>query len=497
MPNRNPRPLPIIDNYVDILVNIFTLLVTFLIVPTLLSVPEELYSKPVIYVAMFFLCLAASYIYQLFGTYSENAYIRFREAAFGYLRANALIGSTLFLISLLLTNESRLFWGTVIGLQFVFSTSLLLVKREITMSVLHYFRIHRYQLRKVILVGDNTDTAKQYLHQINVHPEYGLMVLGYVGDCIRSDVGCDKLGSFENLGEILDRYRPDEVVFAIDSYNKKRLIRLVNQCDDRFIKVFFLPVLYGYFKSTDQITRVGDVPLINIHATPMENRSVVVFKRFADVVGSFFLLVLSSPLLLITALVVRFSTGTPVLEKQERVGQFGRKFTLYKFNTAKKTAADPDAEKSPFAVKLGAILRATAIDELPELFNVLRGDMSLVGPRPEFPDYVDSLRAQIPSYMLKHYCKPGLTGLSQIKGFRSESSLTARLTTDIRYIEEWSIWKDLLILLATPFCAFNRAELKEPTPREEIGEAAIDEAVEELGVTGKKPSKKKQNADEE
>jgi len=461
MKNRNQKSYPVVDNYLDILVNVFTLIVSFLIVPTLISfIPVDVYTRPLLYLVMLIACLLASLIYQFFNVYAEGAYLRFRESVYSYLRANALIYSTLFLLSLLAPDVAWPFWGTLIGIQFVLSTALLLVKREITISAMHSYRIHRYQLRKTVIVGDNTETAKQYLQQINVHPEYGVMVLGYVGDCIRSDVGCDKLGSFENLGEILDRYRPDEVVFAIDSYNKKRLTRLVDQCDDRFIKVFFLPVLYGYFKSTEQLTRVGDIPLINIHLTPMENRGAMSFKRGFDVVASVLLLLLTLPITLLTAAFVFFAFGGPIWERHERVGLFGETFAMFKFHTEKTPKADGENPKITATSKIGAFLRASGIDELPQLINVLLGEMSLVGPRPDSPADLDAFRALNPSYNLKYYGKPGITGLSQIKKYRGKTALTDRLATDIYYVENWSIWEDVGILLATPFCAFSSAVCK-------------------------------------
>ena len=263
------------------------------------------------------------------------------------------------------------------------------------------------------------------------------------------------------LAEILDKYKPTDVVFAIDAYDKRHLIRLVNMCDDRCIKVYFLPVIYGFFKHPRQIEQVGAVPIINIHSTPLDNHAKALLKRTLDIVGSILLIIITSPIMLFAAIGIKITSHGPILFRQQRVGKLGKKFTMLKFRSmlvnnrsSKEWSTGVDDRKTKF----GNFLRKTSIDELPQLFNVLSGSMSLVGPRPEIPMFVEYFKEIIPLYMVKHYVKPGITGLAQIKGLRGDTSVEDRIHEDISYIENWSFALDLKILLATPFKALNRSE---------------------------------------
>ena len=193
---------------------------------------------------------------------------------------------------------------------------------------------------------------------------------------------------------------------------------------------------------------------------------------------------LTLPIMIFAAIGVFISSPGPVLFKQKRVGKMGKIFTMYKFRSMrlnrdsnKAWSHKGDSRKTKF----GAFIRSTAIDELPQLFNVLFGDMSLVGPRPEIPHFVEEFKQNIPLYMIKHYVKPGMTGLAQIKGLRGDTSVEKRIREDIEYIENWSLGLDFAILFATPFKAFNKNEIyvapveQTETPAEEGAAEAKDE----------------------
>jgi Undecaprenyl-phosphate glucose phosphotransferase len=307
----------------------------------------------------------------------------------------------------------------------------------------------------------------------------GIAVLGFVGDRMNADeLGVEKLGGFQDLGEILDRYKPSDVVFAIDAYDKRRLIKLVNMCDDRCIKVYFLPVIYGFFKTPNQIEKVGSLPIINIHQTPLDNRANAFLKRAVDIVGSLVLIILTLPIMLVAAIGVRISSPGPIFFKQKRVGKLGKVFTMYKFRSMvvndaqnEKWTTDTDNRKTKF----GNFIRKTSIDELPQLFNVLFGSMSLVGPRPEIPVFVNHFKEIIPLYMVKHYVKPGMTGLAQVKGLRGDTSVVDRIHEDIEYIENWSLLLDIQILFQTPLKAINKNEKYVGDKEKDGGEAEKEE----------------------
>ena len=239
------------------------------------------------------------------------------------------------------------------------------------------------------------------------------------------------------------------------------MMQLVGICDDRCIKVYFLPVIYGYLKSAKQIEILGSTPLINLHSTPLDIPLNAFLKRCVDVVGSILLIILTSPLMLVIAIGVKLSSRGPVLFRQVRVGRMGRQFKMLKFRSMRTHGEDTswttgiDERKTRF----GNFLRRTSLDELPQLFNVLSGKMSLVGPRPEIPRFVRHFRDEIPLYMVKHYVKPGITGLAQINGLRGNTSISDRIHADLYYIESWTPMLDLLILFKTPFKSINKSEV--------------------------------------
>ena len=191
-------------------------------------------------------------------------------------------------------------------------------------------------------------------------------------------------------------------------------------------------------------------------------RGNIILKRAFDVVGATVLLLLALPVMLFTAVGVLISLGRPVLFRQKRVGRGEKEFEMLKFRSMKEVGDGNDGWSTGVnarKTRFGNFIRRTSIDELPQLINVLRGEMSLVGPRPEQPRFVQKFKTEIPGYEKRHFVKPGITGLAQIRGLRGDTSLTDRLLEDISYIEGWSIWLDIKILLITPFRMINRKEI--------------------------------------
>ncbi len=429
--------------------------------------------------------ILSGFAYQAFYLYKPSVYFKTSSSILRILEANVTFFGTLAIIFALFAEpgiKSFLLIWTLMTL--LVSTAFLTFKRRILLVVLRVLRAKQYILRKVIIVGDNTASAKEYVRQIEKNPQCGMMVLGYVGNKISEDVGCDKLGAFTELEKILDEYKPTDVVFAIDSYDKRHLIRLVNICDDRCIKVFFLPVIYGFFKTSRQLEQIGSLPIINIHTTPLDNRANAAVKRIVDIIGSLALIILTSPLMIMAAIGTKISSPGPIFFRQQRVGKLGKPFTMLKFRSMRvndKSTVAWTTGTDPRKTRFGTFLRRTAIDELPQLFNVLLGSMSLVGPRPELPAFVEVFRKDIPLYMVKHYVKPGLTGLAQVKGLRGDTSVVDRIHEDIDYIENWSLWLDIYILLCTPFKAFNKNEKYVDTKKEQaqVAEAPASRRTEE------------------
>ena len=340
-------------------------------------------------------------------------------------------------------------------------TSLLFMisKKIVMISFLHSIRLKKRNVKHILLVTDSQEMADAYMEEILNNPHFGYSVIGYVGNL--NVIGLPHLGTTGDLDRLLKEYRPDEVVLAFDTVRKKLITKYITICNNNCAKILVVPAICGYFRSPRQVTELGNLPLIDIRSTPLDNVSNQIAKRLLDIVGSLFLIILTSPLMLFTAIGVKLSSPGPILFKQTRVGKNNREFTIYKFrsmrvNDEQQTGWSTD--KDPRKTKFGAFIRKVALDELTQFFNVLKGDMSLVGPRPEVPFYVEIFKKEVPLYMVKHTVRPGITGLAQIKGLRGDTSIQARIDEDISYIENWTFWGDIRILMLTPFCAFNRHE---------------------------------------
>ncbi len=453
----------VFENALDMVLNMAAFICSYVVLTLIVGETPavSIYSGKT-QVMLFVAIIVSSLFYQFFNVYRPIPYINAFFSLSRLILANTAYFGISAVFTLIITRGPRcifLLWWTLAA--YILSTSILVFKKRIIVFFVRLSRKQRDIIRKAIIIGDNVDTANALVKEVIKDNHNGIMVLGGVGHRMGTDTGCEKLGNYEDLPEILDKYRPDYAIFAVDYYDKKKLIELVNLCDDRCVKVYFLPVIFGFFKSPKQLERVGSIPIINVHSTPLDNRFNAFLKRTVDIFGSLALIIATSPIMLAAAIGVKLSSPGPIFFKQTRVGKMGKKFRMLKFRSMKvndrsKTAwsTGVDDRKTRF----GNFLRKTSLDELPQLFNVLRGDMSLVGPRPEIPHFVDEFKHIIPLYMVKHYVKPGMTGLAQVKGLRGDTSVEDRIHEDIAYIESWSLSLDIKILLATPFKAFNANE---------------------------------------
>ncbi len=482
MRSERPGIFYLFENFIDIVLNFGIMIVSYMLTVVIMnSAPVNIFDYTVI-LPMFVSVLVLSFIYQAFNIYRPVPHVKISHFIHHIIRANCIFFSlAVILNSILLEGEERHFVFVWIAVFSIISTAFLLLKKRIIVNIILAWRKNRFKLQKVIIVGDNITTAKEYINQLSETPDNGIVVVGAVGRKMSDEIGCDKLGDFEDLEAVLDEYSPDFVVFAIDSYDKKSLIKLVNMCDDRCVKVYFLPVIYGFLKTARQIERVGYMPIINIHSTPLDNPANAFVKRIMDILGSLALIIATLPIMIFAAIGVFISSPGPVLFKQRRVGKMGKIFTMYKFRSMRLNRESTKAwshKGDTRKTKFGAFIRSTAIDELPQLFNVLLGDMSLVGPRPEIPHFVEEFKQTIPLYMVKHYVKPGMTGLAQVKGLRGDTSVEKRIREDIEYIENWTLGMDLAILFATPFKAFNKNEIY-TVPTEENSDTDSQDGVSE------------------
>ena len=336
------------------------------------------------------------------------------------------------------------------------------------LTMLRGFAAHRWQrgryrrgadLRRLVIVGDGP-AARDCLDRIRHAPDTGYVVAGVVGD--RGLPNTALLGSFAELRAVLDAAAPDEAILALEADQADRLADLLRACEDSGVKLALLPSYYGYMSARPFMEELAGLPLINVRRVRLDDTAADLAKRVIDVAGSLLLIVLTSPVMLIAAVGTALSSPGPVIFRQERIGRDRKPFRMLKFRSMRLNGASDSAwtrDGDPRRTRFGAFMRRYSIDELPQLFNVLKGDMSLVGPRPEIPKYVDHFKYSVPLYMVRHRVRPGITGWAQVNGLRGDTSIRERVDYDLYYIENWSLLFDLKILLMTPFRGIvNRQE---------------------------------------
>jgi Undecaprenyl-phosphate glucose phosphotransferase len=318
---------------------------------------------------------------------------------------------------------------------------------------LRFARRRGYNQRYAVLVGGG-EPVGEVLAILRRRPDVGVRVVGLVGDKQergRPDV--EWLGGIDELRRVLDRRPIDIVIVALPQAESARLGEVLDQIGDDPVAIHLVPDLIGLASLRGGIEDFEGVPFIHLRESPLFGWSRVL-KRVFDLACGSVALVLASPVMLVAAVLVKLTSPGPVFYTQERMGLDGRRFKMLKFRTMglhAEVATGPVWARrgDPRRTPVGAFLRRWSLDELPQLLNVLRGEMSLVGPRPERPEFVQAFRGRIPGYMLRHKVKAGITGWAQVNGWRGDTSLEKRIEYDLYYIERWSLLFDLKILVQT------------------------------------------------
>ena len=343
---------------------------------------------------------------------------------------------------------------------FLLNTAALGGKRILLRMLLRYYRQRGYNLKHVLIVGTGP-MARRYLNKIRTNKELGYQAMGYVSDDADGWRGLVYLGGYQDLNRILEKFSPDEVVAAIPAEDFTKTPLVISACEKAGVKLSIIPFYAEYMPTNPEFDDLDGLPLLNIRHIPLDNWGNAFMKRAMDIVGSLVLIVLTSPIMLIAAIGVRLSSPGPIIFSQERVGRNKKTFRMYKFRSMRVNdrqdtgwSRDKDDRKTAF----GSFIRKFSIDELPQFFNVLKGDMSLVGPRPEVPFYVEQFREEIPLYMVKHQVRPGITGWAQVNGLRGDTSIKDRIEHDIYYIEHWTVFFDIEILFMTLFKGIVNSE---------------------------------------
>ena len=386
--------------------------------------------------------------FSIMGLYESHRSIRLYQELGRLFWANAL-DFVLLLMGFFLMKDVH-FSRLALGIFFVLVNASLGLKRIVLRKFLHRVRILGYNAKKVLIIGSGA-VAKDYWKELRCSPELGFQVVGYVSE--RPDWReVPYLGSFHRLGELLDQLKPDEAVAGLDMDEYTQMPRIIQACENSGTKLSLIPFYAQYMPAHPQFDSINGLPIINLRRIPLDNLGNAFLKRAMDVVGSLVLIVLTSPVMLFAAIGVKLSSPGPIIFRQKRVGLNKREFYMYKFRSMRvndqsetRWSSNTDDRKTAF----GAFIRKCSIDELPQFFNVLKGDMSLVGPRPEIPHFVEQFKEEIPLYMVKHQVRPGITGWAQVNGLRGDTSIEERIRHDIFYIENWSLLLDVKILLMT------------------------------------------------
>jgi len=325
-------------------------------------------------------------------------------------------------------------------------------------EALRFARRHGYNLRYAIVVGGG-EPAAEVLRILNRRRDVGIFVLGLLSDKKEVPENVRWLGGIEDVRTVLDRQQVDIVFIALPHADASRLTAVLSGIGDDPIAIHLVPDVFSLVPARGGIEEFEMVPFIHLRESRLYGLNRVLKRAFDLVFGGLGLAV-AAPIMLAIAVGLKLTTPGPVLYHQERMGVDGRRFRMLKFRTMR---VDAEAETGPVwacpddprRTALGVFLRGTSLDELPQLFNVLRGEMSLVGPRPERPSFVEEFRRRVPGYMLRHKVKAGITGWAQINGWRGNTSIEKRIECDLYYIERWSLGFDLKILLQTLWYGFR------------------------------------------
>lgn len=350
-----------------------------------------------------------------------------------------------------------------------------LISRATVREILRSLRRRGYNIRRAVIVGMGS-LAETVAERIAAHREYGVKLVGALASddapinqlaygwavdgqrafqlahSAETQSQLKAIGTYAELPRILEEQQIDHVIVALPLADHQKLQSVISSMGDSIVDVKIIPDFHQFIQLGSQVEEFDGLPVVSLASTPLSGLNKV-FKRIFDLVLGLFFLLLCLPVMLIVALLVKLTSRGPVFFKQERVGLDGHPFQIYKFRTMQ---VDAESNGAQFAVKgdcrvtpLGRMLRRFSIDEIPQLLNVVRGQMSLVGPRPERPVFIQEFRQRVPKYMLRHKVQAGMTGWAQVNGWRGNTSIEKRIEHDLYYIENWSLALDLKIIALT------------------------------------------------
>ncbi len=343
----------------------------------------------------------------------------------------------------------------------IISIVALCISRILFREFLRLIRKRGYNLRYALIVGTG-NLGQNITDKIKGHPELGIEIRGFlsedasqVGNVVK---GYQVLDTYENIRNIITNHKIDMVLIALPLSAHEKLKSILDNIADEMVSVMILPDLFEFITLRGGIGEFEGMPIISLRDSPLYGWNRVI-KRITDIILSSVIVLATSPLMFVISLLIKVTSNGPILYKQERMGLDGKVFAMLKYRTMgiqaeEKTGPMWATENDHRRTLVGTFLRKTSLDELPQFFNVLKGDMSIVGPRPERPHFIQEFRSKIPKYMLRHKMKAGITGWAQVNGWRGNTSLEKRIEYDLYYIENWRLMFDLEIMWLTVWKGF-------------------------------------------
>lgn len=369
--------------------------------------------------------------------------------------------ATLILVSLTFLYRQYEFSRLTFFYFWLINIVLLSLTRILFREFLRFLRQKGYNQRYALIIGTEKlgqDLAKR----LQKHPELGIQVSGFLTSDLNS-IGnviqrVKVLGKYSDVREFVTKLGIDIVFIALPFNAHNHLREVLDWIGDEMVSIMVLPDLFEFITLRGSVCEFEGMPLISLRDTPLYGWNII-GKRLLDIIFASLVLIITSPVIGIVALLIKITSQGPVFFKQERMGMDGKIFNMLKFrtmftNAEQETGPVWTKKDDPRCTKTGKFLRRTSIDELPQFINVLRGDMSIVGPRPERPVFIENFRNTIPKYMLRHKMKAGITGWAQVSGWRGNTSLEKRIEYDLYYIENWTLNFDLKIIWLTLWNGF-------------------------------------------
>lgn len=397
------------------------------------------------------------FIYNFKGLYNLERVI-FLSKEVGKIITSNILGILIFTGVLFVTKQID-YSRSILVIFFLINISIMSLERFVIRKLIRSVRKKGFNVKYTVFVGYSDGTEK-FNKLIEQNKHWGYKVLGVFEDYKLENKDIEYLGELDKLDSYLSANRDvDEIIITLEVKDYDKLKDIICVCEKLGVRAQIIPNYYKYLPAKPYVEEIGGVPFINMRYIPLDNLLNKLVKRTIDILGALFAIIVFSPIMLVVAIAIKLTSKGELIYKQERVGLNRKIFTMYKFRSMR--VQDPNKEKlewtvknDPRKTKVGNFIRKTSIDELPQFFNVLKGDMSLIGPRPERPFYVEKFKDEIPKYMVKHQVRPGITGWAQVNGWRGDTSIEKRIECDIYYIENWSLSLDMKILFLTVFKGF-------------------------------------------